>query len=135
MYQRDLSVRPGQSPFLLAFEGRQFGLRDQIEKAIGKQNPKRKRERFSKQYPASWVRSNKKMGSNTLLLNTLLAAEARQAIWMSHIYYPAKTEYAKLERPLAEAEMGVGYEYDDHNLSVAQEAGDAAAVGTHGRAE
>jgi hypothetical protein len=43
---------------------------------------------------------------NIALNAAFLAAEAGQVIWMSHIYHAAKTEYAKLERPLAEAEIG-----------------------------
>jgi SpoVK/Ycf46/Vps4 family AAA+-type ATPase len=43
---------------------------------------------------------------NVALNAAFLAAEAGQEIWMSHIYDAAKTEYAKLERPLAEAEIG-----------------------------
>ena len=43
---------------------------------------------------------------NIALNAAFLAAEAGQAIWMSHIYQAAKAEYAKLERPLAEAEIG-----------------------------
>ena len=43
---------------------------------------------------------------NIALNAAFLAAEAGQAIWMSHIYQAAKAEYAKLERPGVEAEIG-----------------------------
>jgi hypothetical protein len=43
---------------------------------------------------------------NIALNAAFLAADAGQPIWMSHIYDAAKAEYAKLERPLAEAEIG-----------------------------
>ncbi len=35
-----------------------------------------------------------------------LAAEANQPVGMGHLLHAAKSEYAKLERPLAEAEIG-----------------------------
>jgi hypothetical protein len=43
---------------------------------------------------------------NIALNAAFLAANAEQPIWMSHIHDAAKAEYAKLERPLAEAEIG-----------------------------
>lgn len=43
---------------------------------------------------------------NMALNAAFLAAEADQAVAMAHILQAAKSEYAKLERPLAEAEIG-----------------------------
>jgi SpoVK/Ycf46/Vps4 family AAA+-type ATPase len=43
---------------------------------------------------------------NMALNAAFLAAETNQPVGMSHILQAAKSEYAKLERPLAEAEIG-----------------------------
>jgi hypothetical protein len=43
---------------------------------------------------------------NMALNAAFLAAEANQPVGMGHLLHAAKSEYAKLERPLAEAEIG-----------------------------
>jgi len=43
---------------------------------------------------------------NMALNAAFLAAEANQPVGMRHLLHAAKSEYAKLERPLAEAEIG-----------------------------